>query len=460
MGRVTLKVTIKAEANQERQHVVRIRITKDRQPRYWPLSVSVPKASFNPAGSAKLRNWVRNHPEAGLLNARIYEQYRKADAVVAEFEKEGKPPFTADEVVAYLKAGGKPDLLTDYVAAHLVARKKLAGSSLQKLRTLRQYKQMAAKLAEWLGRTKRLKLPVRGLTKAIVLEYQSWLAESYAPNTVSLNLTCLRYIVRQAMDEGLIGYDRYPFRGIILSVRRKTVERLREADIDKLAEGLRRETRPGRRVVTGREHARPSALLMYYLQGIRLGDFVQLRRENYTVSTSDTGEEQHRIRYKTGKSQKEMNVLLPPEAVELLAPYLNHPDGTPKKPRQLLMPYLIDTIDRLTPEEQVLYIARATARLYAQIKTLGADLGLGKKITPHIMRHSFADLLRRNKEDLLTVQMTLGHSDPRTSRDYMESMDQGAVDSVVRHYGRKTVGKQPGQMGAGMPGLSLDPEGE
>ncbi|WP_460953120.1 tyrosine-type recombinase/integrase [Spirosoma litoris] len=402
--------------------------------------MTVPKSAFNQAGTLKLRNWIKtSHTEHAIYNERIREQYRKVEGVIEQFEKEGQPPFSAEEIVNFLKAGGKPDTLLDYFARHMKTRKQLAGSNLQKLRTLNQYKQTYNRLTDFLTETKRQKFPVRLLSKAFVLEFRTWLLEKYAHNTASLKLACLRKISREAMKDKFIKYEDYPFDGVSIVFKNKTVSRLREGEIGQLAESPRTGRSGAYKYVTDRKHARPCAMLMYYLQGMRIGDFLLLRRENYSVENN-----QPRIMYSMGKSDKVRNVLLPPEAVELLAPYLVHNDGTPKKPKEFLFPYIISTLDKLTPDDQLKYINRATVRLSMQLKTLGEDIQLGKKLTPHIMRHSFADLLRRSGVDLVTAQMTMGHSDTRTTRRfYMEEQDQEAIDAVVSLYGnRKTIGKQ------------------
>lgn len=53
------------------------------------------------------------------------------------------------------------------------------------------------------------------------------------------------------------------------------------------------------------------------------------------------------------------------------------------------------------------------------LKRTVQKLGIPKKVTPHIFRHTFATLMLEEGADLITIQRLLGHSDVRSTQIYL-----------------------------------------
>ncbi len=70
------------------------------------------------------------------------------------------------------------------------------------------------------------------------------------------------------------------------------------------------------------------------------------------------------------------------------------------------------------------------------VKQYAINAGISKKVTPHVIRHSFATDLLRNGADLRSVQMLLGHANIGTTQIYTH-----VTDSELKRVHQKFHGK-------------------
>jgi integrase/recombinase XerC len=164
--------------------------------------------------------------------------------------------------------------------------------------------------------------------------------------------------------------------------------------------------------------ARDRAILeTLYGSGLRVGELVTLDR-----SDVDSAAGLARVR---GKGRKDRVVPVGRKALDALRAYLNIRDD-------LLRPRGPETGDR-----RALFLnhrgGRLTTRAVASIvlKHLVAS-GVGRKITPHGLRHSFATHLLNAGADLRAIQELLGHARLETTQRYTHV----GLDKVLEVYDR------------------------
>lgn len=115
----------------------------------------------------------------------------------------------------------------------------------------------------------------------------------------------------------------------------------------------------------------------------------------------------------TGKGRKDRATPLLPSTVQVLRIWMGERRGGPDDP---LFPAHGRVGGRLSPDA----VQWATAKYAGQAAQRCPSLR-GKHITPHVLRHSAAMLLRQAQVDPMLISLWLGHSDPRSTDPYMHA---------------------------------------
>lgn len=158
---------------------------------------------------------------------------------------------------------------------------------------------------------------------------------------------------------------------------------------------------------------------MLFSTGLRVSELskleieqINLKRDEFTVK---------------GKGSKHRVVFMSDEARSALQNYLHA--------RQDTSPYLFVGHDRAkasrgTPSALTPRSIQRIVEKYARVA------GITKKITPHVLRHTYATDLLRNGADIRSVQAMLGHESITTTQVYTHVTDKALRDVHKKFHGK------------------------
>lgn len=220
--------------------------------------------------------------------------------------------------------------------------------------------------------------------------------------TLARNLVAIRNFYRFLKESGYISKDvtenlDLPKRGL------KLPKYLTMREVDLLLEkGGSSENLNGRQKCDGvraRELRNHAMLQVLYATGLRVSELVNLKINGVNLESGYV--------LAFGKGSKERYVPMGSFAIKALDEYYRS-----------ARPALLGE-----KKSSFVFVSRRGRRLTRQmfwkyLKDLARRGGVAKKISPHVIRHSFATHLLENGADLRAVQIMLGHADIATTQIY------------------------------------------
>lgn len=248
--------------------------------------------------------------------------------------------------------------------------------------------------------------PPEDADSGLIRKYIRHLSEAgMAPATSARRLSALRQFFRFLQSEGQRADD--PTATIDSPRRRHSLPKyLNEDEVDKLLAAAHGRAREG-----GRQDIRLVALLeVLYATGLRVSELVGLR--NSALSRDG------RLLTFAGKGGRERMVPLTGPATKALAAYETVRESfLPKGGAARALPWLFPSRSRAG------HLTRA--RFAQLLKQVAAEAGIDPaRVSPHVLRHSFASHLLAHGADLRSLQQMLGHADIATTQIYTHVLEE------------------------------------
>ncbi len=161
-------------------------------------------------------------------------------------------------------------------------------------------------------------------------------------------------------------------------------------------------------------------LELLFSTGLRVSELCSLSRD------IDLSKDEFSVR---GKGEKIRVVFLSSEAKQSIKTYLGK-----RTDMDEAMFVRVGKIE--TNNDSLRITTRSIERI---IKYYAIKAGISKKVTPHIIRHSFATDLLQNGADIRSVQALLGHANINTTQIYTHITDKGLREIHKAFHGKKRI---------------------
>lgn len=231
-------------------------------------------------------------------------------------------------------------------------------------------------------------------------------------NTQNYHLIAIRSFLKYLMKRDISSLS--PERIELAKIKERSLDLISVTELERLLEApfdiLKNSKNKNSKIKILRDKA---ILELFFSTGLRLSELCSLNRD------LDLSKDEFSIR---GKGEKVRVVFLSESAKKAIREYLKERTDLEES---LFVQYSNSSVSKKTTKETNRLTPRSIERL---VRHYAIAAGISKKVTPHVIRHSFATDLLSNGADIRSVQMMLGHANIATTQIYTHITDKQLRD--------------------------------
>lgn len=399
----SLKVVLRKKSNQDGVFPLAIRVTIDRKSSYIYLGQKIKAADWDGAHE-KVR---KSHPNSVRLNNLILQKKAEANDRLLDMDSQHKA-VSSKAVRKQIKSSKSASFFA------------LADTFMENMRRQGKYNRVSTEQPKigvfraFLG-DKDITFPE--ITVSLLAKFKAYLKgeRHVGERTVANYMILIRTVFNQAITEGLVDQKHYPFGKGKVSIKLPESNKIGlSADEVKLLENADLSDCPAYWT-----HARNIWLVAFYFAGMRASDVLRLKHADF---------QNERLHYTMGKNAKPGSLKVSEKVLRIIAQY---PKG---RQHDFIFPELQKVVNVNDRFEEQLRIASAIKRLDVHLRNIADHIGLNKKLSLHIARHTFGNL-SGDKIPIQLLQKLYRHTSITTTIGYQghfihKDADE-ALDAVI-----------------------------
>jgi integrase/recombinase XerD len=380
------------------KHSVKIRVTFDRQSLYYKTGISLSEVEFVKAMGDKPRG---EHKEIAL---KLQAFEKRAADIIDELPIFNFPAF---EKQYYSNRGTKDTIDTAFT--NYIEQLKERGQ----IGTVVTYECAQKSLNTFQAGAK-----FSDVTPDFLNKYEKWmLSKEKSITTVGIYLRSLRTLFNNAISDGTLTSDFYPFGKKKYEI--PTGNNIKKAlTLKEIGSIYHYQPETGSPI----EKAKNYWLFMYLCNGMNVKDMCLLKYENIKGNILEFE------RAKTARTKRNVEpirVAITDEVNEIIRNWGNKKnDG-----KTYIFPILKAG---LTPERERQLIQQITHVINDHMKTIAKALNIENDVTTYAARHSFATVLQRSGVGTEFISEALGHSNVKTTQSYLAGFEDESKRETIK----------------------------
>lgn len=397
----TANIVLRKKPNKQGLYPLAIRITKDRKSTFISVGQYIALSDWDERQS-KVK---KSHPNSTRLNNLLIQKLAESNDKLIQIESE-VIPLSQHAVKQKFKRTDKKLTLN-----------KMFDLYIAKLERERRYTQIPAeksKVNNIKSFTGDQEIFMEDLNETLIdkfvlnMKYQ----KNVGDRTIINHLIMLRTVFNLAIKEGIVDAKFYPFgKGkIVIKFPESNKIGLNEEEVRLLEELPFEPSNP-------KYHAKNVWLFAFYFAGMRVSDVLQIKWSDIIDG---------RLVYRMGKNKKNLSLIIPKKAQTILKAY--------KRPKsenqQLVFPELNDC-DLSDLKRIRTRINTSTRKFNKHLLKLANELGIKKKLSMHIARHTFGNL-SGDKIPIQMLQRLYRHSSITTTINYQGNFIHRDADDALK----------------------------
>lgn len=397
----SIKIILRVnKPNKESKLPLCIQIIKDRKKSVIHLGQYIHPDEWD----ATKQRVKKSHPNQKELNKFILKKITEANGRFLELETQ-KPNLTPQAIRNSLKTKSKSSFF---------GQAELYLETLKRSGKYNRYSADKPRIERFREFIEVDDISFQDITVPVLNRFRAYLkgTRKITERTIVNHLVVIRTIFSQAMNDNIVDQKYYPFGknkikikfpdSIKISLSIEEVKKLEEAEL--LND-------------SSLDHARNLWLLSFYFAGMRISDLLRLK-------WSDIGKD--RLNYKMGKNEKVGSLKIPEKALRILSNYTSKV----KENREFIFKNL-DTVSNHSDLFDVQKkISNATKTIDEALQKLSLNLGINKKLTMHVARHTFGNL-SGDKIPIYLLQKLYRHSSVTTTIGYQSNFTHKDTDEAL-----------------------------